>query len=129
MSTNSMVVGMMRLGLTMAARASRRGSGIGTMPLFGSMVQKGKFSAAIPDLVKALNRVDLPTFGRPTMPQLNPMVLPSSKSQAFWLCRVFIARFHSPAKISGSTPRAKSILASSLSCSARGARPSTKLDT
>src|SRR5690606_33904682 len=41
--------------------------------LFGSMVQKGKFSAAIPDLVRALNRVDLPTLGRPTMPQLNPM--------------------------------------------------------
>ncbi len=75
MSTNSMVVGITRSGLTMAASASRRGSGIGTMPLFGSMVQKGKFSAAMPDLVRALNRVDLPTLGRPTMPQLNPMVI------------------------------------------------------
>jgi hypothetical protein len=45
------------------------------MPLFGSMVQNGKFSAAMPDLVRALNRVDLPTLGRPTMPQLNPMVI------------------------------------------------------
>jgi hypothetical protein len=27
----------------------------------------------MPALVRALNRVDLPTFGRPTMPQLNPM--------------------------------------------------------
>ena len=25
--------------------------------------------------VKALNKVDLPTFGKPTMPQLNPMFL------------------------------------------------------
>src|SRR5690606_6934615 len=73
MSTNSMVVGRTRSGLTISASAARRASGIGTMPLFGSMVQKGKFSAAIPDLVRALNRVDLPTLGRPTMPQLNPM--------------------------------------------------------
>ena len=56
-------------------------------------------------------------------------VSPRIKSQAFWLCRFFIARFHSPARISGSTPRAKSMLASSFSCSARGARPRTKLDT
>ena len=64
-------------GLTISAKACKRGSGIGTMPLFGSMVQKGKFSAAIPDLVSALNRVDLPTLGKPTMPQLNPMCLAS----------------------------------------------------
>ena len=56
-------------------------------------------------------------------------VSPRSKSQAFWLCRFFIARFHSPARISGSTPRAKSMLASSFSCSARGARPRTKFET
>jgi len=34
----------------------------------GSIVQKGKFSAGIPILVSTLNRVDLPTLGRPTMP-------------------------------------------------------------
>jgi hypothetical protein len=39
------------------------------------MVQKGKFSAPIPALVRALNKVDLPTFGNPTMPQLKPMLL------------------------------------------------------
>jgi hypothetical protein len=44
------------------------------MPLFGSMVQNGKFSAAMPDLVRALNRVDLPTLGKPTMPQLKPIL-------------------------------------------------------
>jgi hypothetical protein len=43
------------------------------MPELGSMVQKGKFSASIPALVKALNNVDLPTFGRPTIPQLKPI--------------------------------------------------------
>ena len=32
------------------------------------MVQKGKFSAAIFDAVRALNRVDLPTLGKPTIP-------------------------------------------------------------
>ena len=41
MSTNCMLVGMMALGLTMAAMASRRGSGRGTTPTLGSMVQKG----------------------------------------------------------------------------------------
>ena len=43
------------------------------MPVFGSMVQNGKFSAAIAAFVHALNNVDLPTFGRPTIPQLKPM--------------------------------------------------------
>jgi hypothetical protein len=38
------------------------------------MVQKGKFSASMPARVRALKSVDLPTFGRPTMPHLNPMV-------------------------------------------------------
>jgi hypothetical protein len=37
-------------------------------------VQKGKFAAAMPAFVSALKRVDLPTFGRPTMPHLMPMV-------------------------------------------------------
>ncbi len=45
-STNSMVVGRMRCGLTISASLSRRGSGIGTTPVFGSMVQKevGRFN-------------------------------------------------------------------------------------
>ena len=37
---------------------------------FGSIVQKGKFSACACDLVSTLKKVDLPTFGRPTMPTL-----------------------------------------------------------
>ncbi len=73
MSTNSIVVGKIRCGLTIAASLSKRGSGTGTIPVFGSMVQKGKFSAAIAAFVNALKRVDFPTFGRPTIPQLKPM--------------------------------------------------------
>ena len=73
-STNSMVVGRIRCGLTISASLSRRGSGIGTTPVFGSMVQKGKLAASIPALVSALNRVDLPTLGKPTIPHLNPMI-------------------------------------------------------
>ena len=45
-------------------------SGILTLAIFGSIVQKGKFSACIFCEVKALKRVDLPTFGKPTMPHL-----------------------------------------------------------
>jgi hypothetical protein len=41
------------------------------MPMFGSIVQKGKFAAcAFLDFVRALNSVDLPTFGKPTIPHL-----------------------------------------------------------
>lgn len=61
------------LGLMMAASWSRRGSGMGTTPVFGSMVQNGKLAASMPALVSALNRVDLPTLGRPTIPHLKPM--------------------------------------------------------
>jgi len=49
-------------------------SGTGTTPIFGSMVQNGKFSAwALLEFVKALNKVDLPTFGNPTIPHLKPI--------------------------------------------------------
>ncbi|MNV95439.1 hypothetical protein D3C71_1903300 [compost metagenome] len=65
----------MRWGLTISANWSRRESGIGTTPVLGSMVQNGKLAASIPALVNALNRVDLPTLGRPTIPHLNPMLL------------------------------------------------------
>ncbi len=75
MSTNSIVVGTMRCGFTISAMRSWRGSGTGTMPVFGSMVQNGKFEAAMPARVSALNSVDLPTLGSPTMPQLKPMII------------------------------------------------------
>ena len=57
----------------MAASLARRAAGTGTIPVLGSMVQNGKVSAAMDDCVNALNNVDLPTFGRPTIPQLKPM--------------------------------------------------------
>ena len=69
-SVNSTVVGMTFSGFTIPAILSNRSSGIETIPEFGSIVQKGKFSAAMPALVKALNRVDLPTLGKPTIPHL-----------------------------------------------------------
>jgi hypothetical protein len=74
MSTNSIEVGTTFCGWTIAASAARRGSGTGTTPTFGSIVQNGKLAAAMPALVSALNRVDLPTLGRPTMPHLMPML-------------------------------------------------------
>jgi hypothetical protein len=37
-------------------------------------VQNGKFSAGIFDFVNALNKVDLPTFGRPIIPHLKPII-------------------------------------------------------
>src|SRR5690242_9921446 len=75
MSTNSTAVGTTFCGLTIAASAFSRGSGTGTTPTFGSIVQNGKLAAAMPALVSALNRVDLPTLGSPTMPHLMPMDL------------------------------------------------------
>ena len=51
-------------------------SGTETIPTFGSIVQKGKFSAcAFFDVVKALNNVDLPTLGNPTIPHLKPIFI------------------------------------------------------
>src|SRR3546814_6823326 len=76
MSTNSTAVGSTFCGLTISASAFRRGSGTGTTPTFGSIVQNGKLAAAMPALVNALKRVDLPTLGRPTMPHLMPMDFP-----------------------------------------------------
>src|SRR5690606_14317189 len=72
-STNSTAVGSTFWGLTISANALRRGSGTGTTPTLGSIVQNGKLAAAMPALVRALKRVDLPTLGRPTMPHLIPM--------------------------------------------------------
>ena len=43
--------------------------------MLGSMVQKGKFSAGIWDFVRALNRVDFPTFGSPMIPHLKPIFI------------------------------------------------------
>ena len=50
-------------------------SGTATIPTFGSIVQNGKFSAcAFLDVVKALNKVDFPTLGKPTIPHLKLII-------------------------------------------------------
>lgn len=48
----------------------------------GSMVQKGKFSAGMPILVRVLNRVLLPTLGRPTIPTYAMQAGRSARSKA-----------------------------------------------
>ena len=58
------------LGLDDSGKSVQARIGNGTIPELGSMVQNGKFSAAMPALVSALNSVDLPTLGRPTIPHL-----------------------------------------------------------
>ena len=44
-------------------------------PMFGSIVQKGKFALwAFPELTQ-LNNVDLPTLGSPTIPHLSAIFI------------------------------------------------------
>src|SRR5690606_21129328 len=62
-------------GPTISAIFCKRSSGTGTTPTFGSMVQNGKFAACAPAFVIALNRVLLPTLGRPTIPHCNAICL------------------------------------------------------
>ena len=72
-----MRVGMICLDPAIWAKVSRRGSGTATSPTLGSMVQNGKFAAwAAAVFVSALNSVDLPTFGKPTIPMRKPMMHP-----------------------------------------------------
>ena len=61
-------------GLTICFNWSKRLSGTLTIPVLGSIVQKGKFSACIPAEVNALNNVDFPTFGKPTIPHLKDII-------------------------------------------------------
>jgi hypothetical protein len=75
----------------------------------------------MPALVSALKRVDLPTFGRPTMPHLMPIAL-----RSLGVCRRFIASFMSPATASGSTPMASSMARSIEASSSLPGRPSTQ---
>jgi len=57
------------------ARFSNLVSGTGTTPTFGSIVQNGKLAAcALLEFVRALKSVDLPTFGKPTIPHLKLII-------------------------------------------------------
>ena len=74
MSTKVIRVGMICFDAAIAASLSNRLSGTATSPTLGSIVQNGKLAAwAAAVFVSALNNVDLPTFGKPTIPILNPM--------------------------------------------------------
>src|SRR6266436_1420825 len=53
----------------MAARASTRGSGTRAIPTLVSVVEKGWAATATVAPVRALNRLDLPAFGKPTRPR------------------------------------------------------------
>jgi hypothetical protein len=68
MSTISIVVGKTLFGFTKLSNTFKRSSGTVITPTLGSMVQKGKFAACAFALLKQLNNVDLPTFGKPTIP-------------------------------------------------------------
>ncbi|MNS99485.1 hypothetical protein D3C72_1338880 [compost metagenome] len=68
MSTISIVFGTTRCGLTNSANLLRRASGTVITPTFGSIVQNGKLAACAFAFDKQLNNVDLPTFGKPTIP-------------------------------------------------------------
>ena len=74
MSTKVINVGIIFLEFAILLIFSILASGTATTPIFGSMVQNGKFAAsAFLDLVNALNIVDFPTLGKPTIPTLNPI--------------------------------------------------------
>ena len=71
-STNSTRVGTISWLLESSASCCSRSSGTDTVPTLGSMVQKGKLAAwAWALATRALNRVDLPTLGSPTIPALS----------------------------------------------------------
>jgi hypothetical protein len=72
MSTISTVVGTIRLGYLFRQVLPDAHRTVIT-PTLGSMVQKGKLADCAFALDKQLKRVDLPTFGNPTMPHFNAM--------------------------------------------------------
>tara|TARA_B100000575_G_C22867857_1_gene506694 strand:+ start:242 stop:457 length:216 start_codon:yes stop_codon:yes gene_type:complete len=63
-----MLVGNTFSGLTNFSNSINRLSGTEIVPTLGSMVQKGKFADCAFAFERQLNRVDLPTFGSPTIP-------------------------------------------------------------
>mmetsp|Transcript_27306 Transcript_27306/g.37624 ORF Transcript_27306/g.37624 Transcript_27306/m.37624 type:complete len:101 (+) Transcript_27306:906-1208(+) len=74
MSTNSITAGTTLTDLFITPSLSKRESGTFTNPIFGSIVQKGKFAAwAAAEPTRALNNVLLPTLGKPTIPQFSFM--------------------------------------------------------
>ena len=68
MSWNSIVSCTTGEAPTTSATRSRRSSGTGTTATFGSTVVNGYPATSAPALVRALNSVDFPALGSPTMP-------------------------------------------------------------
>ena len=75
MSTISTVVGTTLSGLTIFSNTARRSSGTVITPTLGSIVQNGKLAACAFAFDKQLNKVDFPTFGNPTIPHCNAIIL------------------------------------------------------
>src|SRR3989344_8492856 len=73
-STNSIDVGTIFSDFSKAESLASRSSGTLITPTLGSMVVNGKFEAAAACFVRALNKVDLPTLGKPTIPTENDKV-------------------------------------------------------
>ena len=67
-------VGTILRGLTISTILSNRLSFTSTTPTLGSIVAKGKLAASAPDFVMALNNVDLPTLGKPTIPAVKLII-------------------------------------------------------
>src|SRR5690606_15691934 len=74
LSTISIVVGSTRSGFTSSSNFPKRGSGTEIVPTLGSIVQNGKLADCAFALDKQLNNVDLPTFGKPTIPHFKAML-------------------------------------------------------
>src|SRR5437660_1403271 len=74
MSTNSSWVGMIFADFARRAHTFSRSSGTATRPTLASRVENAYFVVSAAWVaVSALNKADLPTFGRPTIPQLKPI--------------------------------------------------------
>ena len=80
-SNISIVVGITRSGLTKLSSFSSRESGTEIVPIFGSIVQNGKFADCALALDKQLKRVDLPTLGKPTIPHFRDIFF-------FWTSKI-----------------------------------------
>src|ERR1700724_3114820 len=75
MSTNSSWVGIIFADFARRAHTFSRSSGTATRPTLASRVENAYFVVSAAWVaVSALNKADLPTFGRPTIPQLKPMI-------------------------------------------------------
>ena len=85
MSTKVIRAGTTFADFAISASRSSRGSGTFTSPTFGSIVQKGKFAACAAAVrVSALNSVDFPTLGSPTIPILNAMATLPASARPLW---------------------------------------------